>query len=87
MIVTAAYPRRRALAVKNGAAVDGARAQLDDARANAMLAAQIRKAGREPIAIEGEDPGSAHREPSFWVWDATEERTVRAPIQLSARFS
>lgn len=71
ILVTAAYPRRRARAIARNEHVDPEIAEREDGDANGALASRIGEDGREAIGCMGVDPEGPHSEASFWVWDAT----------------
>ena len=76
VIVTAAFPRRRARAAARGIAIEKQDAAAEDESLNAMLVARIAAAGLEALPGTGLDPAGSHHEPSFWVWDATAARAI-----------
>src|SRR5439155_4366493 len=79
--VTAAYPRRRAIAESRGRLADPLRADADDEAANASLRDRLLRDGFDAIPCVGTNASGSHSENSFWVWDV-------APIRAAhwARF-
>jgi len=77
VIVTAANPRSRERDRLAGKAKGPGTAAHEDEIANETLAKAIHDAGFEPLRCVGTDPDSPHKEPSWWVWDATPAKALQ----------